>query len=595
MYQNNTMFKLRTKPTQFTTGKTEDTLRDLTQRYLLNVNEHEHHLIDIIVTNKSLPETEQWKFRADNTFKNVNNITIDILSSKSNDYNTIGSYIQNILNCKTKEELPNILIICYHAKRVCEDLITMFNIFGGNNYIQPSNKIKFHISFDEPDANLGVTKKFIKKIKEFLDKQLIIGILFITATPIDDFWKMLSESGIKTLLNMNFNNTQNFDEELENYRSFKEHTIIEHNNETTNPLYYIIDAFSKSIITIKNKVTGDESTEHYTTEQEQSIDKNQYEIIKKVKLIDENERKILFTPAHLYTDAEGVGSHMEVVSYFNDKNYCVFIMNGKFKGFIYPNKTRIEITQFNIENNIDGELRESLMKWNELNPTTNLAITGYWVIERGITFNTTGFNFTDMILSNYHLSSIGKLIQLAGRGSGGKLYVNKMNVICTTKIKDTIIKFNKNLEEICSLNPEYFNRTDFTDTNNTIPVKMIINDIELLNMIIDIRDKSKRGYKQQLHNILLEGIQQNKISVFDRNNIKKFDISSRIINQVRMYKLNDKIDGRRFKNFNDAYENYKNVSQSGDENQYNIDLAKDEYIQDGFTNNINTLWITYRC
>lgn len=550
------MFKLRTKPTQFTKGKTEDTLCDLTQRYLLNINET-YHLIDIIVTNKSLPETEQWKVRTDKTFKNFKNITIDILSSKSNDYNTIGSYIQNILKCKTKEELPNILIICYHAKRVCDDLITMFNIFGGNNYIQPSNKIKFHISFDEPDANLGVTKKFIKNIKKFIDNLLIIGILFITATPVEEFWKMLNDSGIKTLLNMNFNNTQNFDEELNNYRAFKEHNIIEHNNETTNPLYYIIDVFSN-------------------------------------KLINENERKILFTPAHLYTDTEGVGSHMEIVSYFNDKNYCVFVMNGKFKGFIYPNKSKVELTQFNIENKIDGELRESLMKWNELNPTTNLAITGYWVIERGITFNTTGFNFTDMILSNYHLSSMNKLIQLAGRGSGGKIYVNKMNVICTTKIKDTIINFNKNLEEICSLNPEYFNRTDFVYTNNTIPVKMIINDNDLLKIILDIRGKSKRGYKQQLHNILAEGIKENKISIFDRNNIKKFDISSRTLNQVRMYKLGDKIDVRRFKNFNDAYENYKSVSQSGDENQYNIDLAKDEYIQDGFINNINTLWITFK-
>ena len=551
------MFKLRTKPTQFTKGKTEDTLCDLTQRYLLNVNDNDSHLLDIIVTNKSLPETEQWKIRTDNTFKNFKNITIDILSSKSNDYNTISSYIQNILSCKTKEDLPNILIICYHAKRVCDDLITMFNIFGGTNYIQPNNKIKFHISFDEPDANLGVTKKFIKKIKGFLDTSLITGILFITATPINEFWKMLNDSGIKTLLNMNFNNTENFDEDLNNYRSFKEHNIIEHNNDTANPLYYIIDVFSN-------------------------------------KLINENERKIIFTPAHLYTDTDGVGSHMEVISYFNDKNYCVFVMNGKFKGFIYPDKSKVELTQFNIENNINGELRESLTKWNELNPTINIAITGYWVIERGITFNTTGFNFTDMILSNYHLSSMGKLIQLAGRGSGGKTYVNKMNVICTTKIKDTIINFNNNLEEICSLNPEYFNRTDFADTNNTIPVKMIINDNELLKIIIDIRDKSKRGYKQQLHNILTEGITENKISVFDRNNIKNFDISSRTINQVRMYKLGDKIDVRRFKNFNEAYENYKSVSQSGDENQYNIDLAKDEYVRDGFINNINTLWITYK-
>lgn len=551
------MFKLRTKPTQFTIGKTEDTLCDFTQRYLFNINQTDYHLIDIIVTNKSLPETEQWKIRTDKTFKNFKNITIDILSSKSNDYNTIGSYIQNILNCRTKEDLPNILIICYHAKRVCDDLISLFNIFGGNNYIQPSNKIKFHISFDEPDANLGVTKKFIKKIKVFIDKSLIIGILFITATPIEEFWKMLNDSGIKRLLNMNFNNTQDFDEELNNYRAFKEHNIIEHNNETTNPLYYIIDVFSN-------------------------------------KLINENERKILFTPAHLYTDTEGVGSHMEIVSYFNDKNYCVFVMNGKFKGFIYPDKSKIELTQFNIENKIDGELRESLMKWNELNPTTNLAITGYWVIERGITFNTTGFNFTDMILSNYHLSSIGKLIQLAGRGSGGKIYVNKMNVICTTKIKDTIINFNKNLEHICSLNPQYFNRTDFVDKNNTIPVKMIINDNDLLKIIIDIRDKSKRGYKQQLHNILKHGIRENKISIFDRNNIKKFDISSRTLNDVRMYKLGYKINARRFKNFNEAYENYKSVSQSGDENQYNIDLAKDEYIQGEFVNNINTLWITFK-
>ena len=61
-----------------------------------------------------------------------------------------------------------------------------------------------------------------------------------------------------------------------------------------------------------------------------------------------------------------------------------------------------------------------------------------------------------------------------------------------------------------------------------------------------------------------------------------------------MYKLGDKIDVRRFKNFCQAYENYKSVSQSGDETQYNIDLAKDEYIHNDFTNSINTMWITFK-
>ena len=588
------MFKLRTKPTQFTKGKTEDTLVDITQRYLLNKDESDYHLIDIVVTNNSIQETEQWKIRTDNKFENIGNVTIDILSSKSNDYNTIGSYIHNILSCKTKNELPNILIICYHSKRVCDDLISMFKIFGGENYIQPINKIKFHISFDEPDANLTVTKKFIKKIKSFLDIDLVIGILFITATPIEDFWKMLNDSGIKVLLNMNHNNTQNFDEEFKNYMSFEEHNIIEHNNDTNNPLYYIIDVFSKNQITLRNKKTNEETTQHLTYEQEENINFEEYEIINKKKIINENEKKIIFAPAHSYTDTNGVGSHMEIVKYFNDKNYCAFLMNGKFKGFIYPDQKKIELQEFNIAHNITGELRESLSKWNELNPSINLVITGYYVVERGVTFNTIGFNFTDMILSNYHLLSIGKLIQISGRGTGGKKYVKKINIICTTIIKETIIKFNDNLQKICSLNPEYFNRTDFTDSKNTIPVKMIINDCELLQIIIDVRDKSKRGYKQQLHNILLEGIQQNKVSLFDRNNIKKFDISKRTLNQVRMYKNGDKIDVRRFKNFNEAFENYKNVSQSGDETQYNIDFAKDEYVQDGFTNSINTFWITYK-
>jgi len=557
MYHKIAMYKLRTKPTQFTIGKTEDTLCDLTKRYLSNLHDEDHHLIDIIVTNNSIPETKQWKCRTDKKFYNFSDITIDILSSKSTDYNSMGSYINNILTSKTKESLPNILIICYHSKRVCEDLIRLFDLFGGNNYMQLQNKLKFHITFDEPDANLGVTKKFIKKIKGFIDESLIIGILFITATAIKEFWNVLNESGIKKLLNMNYNNTDRFDEDLQNYRSFKEHKFIEHNYETNNPLYYIIDVFSN-------------------------------------KLIDENTRKIMFVPAHLYVEAEGVGSHAEVVSYFNDKNYCVFLMNGKFKGFIYPDKSKISLEQFNVDNNINDELRESLVKWNELNPTMNLAITGNSVIERGITFNTLGFNFTHMILSNYLLNSIGKLIQIGGRATGGKKFVDLMTIICPSKVKQSIIDSNKNLEEICSLNPEFFNRTDFTHTNNTIPVKMIIHDADLLKTVIDIRDKSNRGYKLKLHNTLIKGIHNGTITLFDRNNIRKFDIHSKILNQVRMYKNGDKVEVRRFKNFNEAFENYTHVSQSGDETQYNIDLAKDEYIHNDFVNKVNTLWITFK-
>ena len=47
---------------------------------------------------------------------------------------------------------------------------------------------------------------------------------------------MLNESGIKQLLNVNKDTIHDFDKDFENYRSFTQHKIKEHNNETNNPL-----------------------------------------------------------------------------------------------------------------------------------------------------------------------------------------------------------------------------------------------------------------------------------------------------------------------------------------------------------------------
>ena len=556
------MFKLRTKPTQFTRGKTEETLCDFTKRYLLNNVRDDYHILEIVITNKSLPETEQWKIRANKKFKEFQDITIDILSSKSKDYTNIDKYIVKIMKCKNKKELPNILILCFHNKRVNTDLIELFKSFDGERYVQTTTKIKFHLSFDEPDANLGTTKKFLQLVEPYLYKNIIEGVLFITATPVDDFWKMLSANGIHKLLNMNFENTDMFDDNLQEYMSFKEHNIILHENDTTNPLSYVIDIFARHKINM-------------------------------------NEKKILFVPSHLHKTGQNKGSHNEFVNYFIEQNFCVLLMNSDFKGFIYPNGTRITLEEFNSfhkrEDDEFGEreLRDILRIWNKTN-NHNLAITGYWVVERGITFNTDGFNFTDVILSNYHLSSISKLIQIAGRATGNKKYVNKMNIFCTLQVKTAIIDFNDNLEKICSLNPEYFNKTDFTLVKNAIPVKVIFLDMDYAQQIFNIC-KSRKQYKQQLHNMFVNGINMQKIVIFDHNNINKFNITQRKLNSVRMYETGHDIDARRFENFDKAFNTYTSVSQSCKEQQYNIDMAKDRYISDNFVNETNTAWITYKC
>ena len=594
--QGKNMFKLRTKPTQFVKGKTDETLCDTMKRYeennLISANDIDNyddiktHLIEIIVTNNSLLETQMWKYRTANKFKEDSDIKIHILSSKSTDFTDIDSYISNIQQSTNKNELPNVLIVCYHSKRVSSDIIKLCNTFGGLHpmilpNIEQQYKIKFHVSFDEPDANINVTKKFLSKVKKYIYNKTIIGVLFITATPIDKFWNMLNKSGIKQLFNMNKDTIHNFDDDLESYRCFEDHNVLEYNNDTNNPLEYIQDLFSK-------------------------------------KKINETIRKIIFTPGHNYTEKGGVGSHDEIKAYFLGKDYVVILLNGKFKGFIYPNGTKKTIDEYNDTHKIKGELRETLQHWSENNKKTNLAITGYSVIERGVTFNTINFNFTDMILSNYHLKTLSKLIQLSGRGAGGKKYVDIMNVFCTTDIKNAIEYFNVQHKKICSLNPDSFNRSDFSKTNNTIPVKLTINDNVLLKELVELKTKFKKGYKSKFHSLLVKGINDNSISIYDNNNINKFDINSRTIRDVRMYDETDilnkfnkdfnsgktkltyenylkkKKENRRFKNFSEAFNNFKTTSQSCNETEYNIDFAKDTYKLNDFINETNVLWITFK-
>jgi hypothetical protein len=157
-----------------------------------------------------------------------------------------------------------------------------------------------------------------------------------------------------------------------------------------------------------------------------------------------------------------------------------------------------------------------------------------------------------------------------------------------------VVEFNENLEAICRMNPREFNQTDFVTSANTIPVKVIFRDEEELQLILTIRDKAKPGYKKQLHKLLYDGIDAGKIQLIDKNNVKRFNIHARDIKDVRIYKLGDSITARRYKQFNDAHESCNTVAQTGDENQYNIDLVKDAYITDGYTNEPNVAWITYK-
>jgi len=581
--------------TQFTRGKTEQTLNKIVQRYLLNSISANAHIIQIIVTNKSLLETKQWKVRTGVKMEEFEHIRVDILSSDvKSDYHNINGFISEIMKAKTKNELPNILIVCSHRKRI-DDLGDLFLMFSGNTMMIQNVKLKFNLTFDEPDANIGLCSKFLKKYKNYM--HLIEALDFVTASPFKGFWDMLRENGIVQLTNPHNKEQESidgktYDEYLENYYQIKDHTHLICDHSTNNPLEYIEHVFASKYLVVNDR-------------REPLFDIDGKQLEKPYIDMDESGRKIIFSPAHVYTEKEGVGSHEEVVQFYIEKKFTVFLSNGKYKGFIQPDGVRVSLDEFNLQHNITGELKDTMRKWAELNPDKNIATTGYFTIERGITFQTDGFNFTHAIISDYHKQSLNKLIQLIGRLTGNKQYITqKCNIICPQHIIDTVTTLVNKTVELRKENPENYNATDFSDKCSSIPVKLtFVNEEFRLRCIAAIT--GRRNYKQHLHALLKEGYLTGKITLDDHNNVYRFtkdkknepalfDDIHKSISNVKMYSLTDTSpQSRRFAQFNNAFNLYKPTSQTGEVGEYSIDLAKDRYEHNGFIHDVNIAWITF--
>ena len=139
-------------------------------------------------------------------------------------------------------------------------------------------------------------------------------------------------------------------------------------------------------------------------------------------------------------------------------------------------------------------------------------------------------------------------------------------------------------------------------------MKLTFVDDEYRSICIDAIN-GRRNYKQHLHSLLKNGYETGKIVLEDRNNVhvftndskdktgntKLFDDIHKSISNVKMYSLSDTSpQSRRFAQFNNAFNTYKPTSQTGEIGEYSIDLAKDRYEYNGFINEPNIAWITFR-
>jgi hypothetical protein len=111
------------------------------------------HHITVVYTNNNLTETVQWTSRLGENIKDLN---VRILSSehKENTYNKIGDIIHSIIACKNINNLPDILVMCSHTKRIDDiiELIGMCNGLQNTNLMKKGiREINFTIMYDEAD------------------------------------------------------------------------------------------------------------------------------------------------------------------------------------------------------------------------------------------------------------------------------------------------------------------------------------------------------------------------------------------------------------------------------------------------------------
>lgn len=391
-----------------------------------------HHMT-VILTNNNLSETKQWKLRLQ---KNLRLNTIILSSNKASDIKSLDQLFGKMLRCKKADGLPDLLVMCTHEKRT-SDLKELIETLKNKTYNFTKfgiHRISLTIMFDEADKNMKQISSCLSDINPLITNgtgnvkydDVIRDVHFITATPVKTFWAELKKHSITSLHNINTaiaamdsesSLHTNYAELMKDYRFLEEHTIHMNSNMTDDPIEYAISI---------------------------------------LETLDMSSPRTVFAPSRIYLD-----DHDLMQQELTRRGFNVYMDNSKKKGFYDLKGDFISIELFNKAHSIKGELYETFVKWRELHPNEHLAITGLLNITRGITFNTIGFNFTDMIISAYHAKDIASLVQLFGRANGGKKYVNVMKLHTPTDVYTKVKEFVDMAIDILNKNPDEFEEKHF--------------------------------------------------------------------------------------------------------------------------------------
>lgn len=459
---------LNTTPCQFSESKTKNAITYInyleTSRCIPNSENGVHHTT-IIFTNNSLIEGRQWNIRLENenNFRKVAILSSDTQRAMFNSSDKFLGYC----SCIDKpDDLIDVLVVCNNSKRG-DDILKIIKTFNERRINLSTIGIvnyKFTIMYDEADvsSNLNIALEHINKLDSI---DCIESIHLITATPYNKFWNKLKQIDLPQLKNLRYELSEVTSPKIliDDYRQIQEHNII-YNNVELNPVEYIKHTYTNFI-------------EGNTT----------------------NALRI-FAPPHKYIE-----THEEIKKFFLYKEFIVVIINGREKCIYFSSSEKISINDFNkkrISKEKDVEMYRTLTKLHSLYSNTNIVITGFNCVERGITFQTNGFNFTDMIIPP--IKDVAIRVQVGGRANGGKEYVDKHNIYMQEEMFVEMKNKIKYAMDLIESPPELICETDFRETtekekdmvNWSVPQIISCNKEIFEDLII------KRGVKFDKYKIL---------------------------------------------------------------------------------------------
>jgi hypothetical protein len=376
-----------------------------------------------------------------------NNFTVWTLSSHKNaTFDSKAKLLDAIQNVRTCEDgslkFPDAIVVCTHPKRVNDMLaiIKSGETINDNFRVVKTNQIvEFDIFIDECDDNLSALDTMLKNsYGNNIKSSVLKNLYLITATPYDKFWKMMAKYGITELQPEYFENDPAFQcLSTGEYRKVEEHIHkdirFKHGSKEENTVDYAEEAFKH---------------------------------IEKKKLAS----NVIYAPA-----GNSVKSHWDMKEFFVKKGYHVYVQNGADwgKSFHYMDNNNVRCrvkmedycSHMKIDKTDSGEISYVMAHYMKTRGVKNIAVTGWNIVGRGITWNTKifdenekmtmQFQLKDCIFSNYHGKNPVKRDQdCFGRSVGQKKYCDICTIWCPKNMWLAATEMNNKVANIVKSLPE---------------------------------------------------------------------------------------------------------------------------------------------